>query len=67
MEFYGHCLDGQLPLGVHYNRDGSMIQLQISLLIHLTEKVKALVNAILSHTIDVTQINYIANEIFLSF
>jgi hypothetical protein len=32
-----------------------MIQLQISLLIHLTEKVKALVNAILTHTIDETQ------------
>ncbi len=36
--------------------DYQMIQLQISLLIHLTEKVKALVNAILTHTIDVTQI-----------
>ncbi len=36
--------------------DYQMIQLQISLLIHLTEKVKALVYAILTHTIDVTQI-----------
>jgi hypothetical protein len=36
--------------------DYQMIQLQISLLIHLTEKVKALVNAILTHTVDVTQI-----------
>lgn len=36
--------------------DYQMIQLQISLLIHLTDKVKALVSAILTHTVDVTQI-----------
>ena len=36
--------------------DYQTIQLQISLLIHLTEKVKALVSAILTHTVDITQI-----------
>ena len=36
--------------------DYQMIQLQINLLIHLTEKVKSLVNAILTHTVDITQI-----------
>jgi hypothetical protein len=36
--------------------DYQMIQLQVSLLIHLTDKVKSLVTAILTNTVDVTQI-----------
>jgi hypothetical protein len=36
--------------------DYQLIQLQIGMLIHLTDKVKALVNAILTHTVDTTQI-----------
>ena len=36
--------------------DYQMIQLQINLLIHLTEKVKTLIASILTHTVDVTQI-----------